>query len=125
MAEGAGECAELGHRQSAVAAAGVCIRGELRAQRDHLAGLLQGEQHWSFRSPPGGLALWLRLHRLTGQELAHRAQPHGLLIAPGQWFSPDGTLVHHVRLPFTATQDTLTRAVAILRPELREQPRRT
>ena len=90
-------------------------RTQLRAQRDHLAGLLQEEPHWSFRSPPGGLSLWLRLHRLTGQELAHRAQAHGLLVAPGQWFSPNGTLVHHVRLPFTATPDTLTRAVAILR----------
>jgi DNA-binding transcriptional MocR family regulator len=90
-------------------------RTQLRAQRDHLARLLQEEQHWSFRLPPGGLSLWLRLHRLTGLDLAHRAQAHGLLIAPGQWFSPNDTLVHHVRLPFTATQDTLTKAVAILR----------
>jgi DNA-binding transcriptional MocR family regulator len=90
-------------------------RTQLRRQRDHLVSLLRQEPGWSFEVPPGGLCLWMRLGNLPGQQLADRARTAGLLIAPGHWFSPDGTLAHHVRLPYTATAQTLTKAVAMLR----------
>jgi DNA-binding transcriptional MocR family regulator len=69
---------------------------------------------WSFRPPPGGLSLWLRHRDLTGQELAARAAARGLLISPGERFAADRTLVHHLRLPFTAGPEVLTQAAGIL-----------
>jgi DNA-binding transcriptional MocR family regulator len=90
-------------------------RAQLRAQRDHLAGLLAGTPDWTYDVPPGGLALWLRLHATTARSLTARARTQGLLISPGPAFSADQTLLHHVRLPFTAAPATLTRAVTLLR----------
>jgi DNA-binding transcriptional MocR family regulator len=89
-------------------------RAQLRGQRDHLVGLLRELPGWSFRPPPGGLSLWLRHRDLTGQELAARAAARGLLISPGERFAADGTLVHHLRLPFTAGPEVLTQAAGIL-----------
>jgi len=91
-------------------------RERLRAQRDHLAGLLTGTG-WSYTVPDGGLTLWLRLDgTTTATELAARAARHGLAVTPGPHFAADRTtLTHHLRLPFTATPEALTRAVDILR----------
>ncbi|WP_051865747.1 PLP-dependent aminotransferase family protein [Streptomyces griseus] len=91
-------------------------RERLRAQRDHLAGLLDGTG-WTYTVPGGGLALWLRLGATaTATELADRAAGRGLALTPGPLFAADrATLTHHLRLPFTATPDVLTRAVALLR----------
>ncbi|MFJ1704972.1 PLP-dependent aminotransferase family protein [Kitasatospora sp. NPDC088346] len=89
-------------------------RDRLRAQRDHLAALLEGSGGWSFTLPPGGLCLWLRLHGTTATALATRAARQGLKLSPGPTFSADRTLTHYLRLPYTATPETLTRAVAVL-----------
>jgi DNA-binding transcriptional MocR family regulator len=89
-------------------------RAQLRAQRDHLVELLARSDHWSFQQPAGGLTVWLRLHQLTGQALADRSGDQGLLVAPGPWFAADRTLVHYLRLPFTAAPRALTTAVEIL-----------
>ncbi|MER6496723.1 MULTISPECIES: aminotransferase-like domain-containing protein [Streptomyces] len=89
-------------------------RHRLRAQRDHLATLLDGSGEWSFILPGGGLSLWLRLHGTTATALAGRAACQGLKLSPGPAFSADRTLTHYLRLPYTATPDVLTRAVAIL-----------
>lgn len=89
-------------------------RDRLRAQRDHLAALLEGAGEWSFTLPPGGLCLWLRLHGTTATALATRAAGQGLKLSPGPTFSADRTLTHYLRLPYTATHETLTRAVAVL-----------
>jgi DNA-binding transcriptional MocR family regulator len=89
-------------------------RAQLRDQRDHLVGLLRQSPNWSFVEPAGGLSVWLRLHHMTGQALADRTRERGLLIAPGPWFAADRTLIHYVRIPFTATASTLTTAVGIL-----------
>ncbi|WP_327434151.1 MocR-like transcription factor YczR [Streptomyces sp. NBC_01236] len=93
-------------------------RTRLRAQRDHLAGLLaELETGWTFTAPNGGLSIWLHLGpATTATELAARAAARGLAVSPGPLFAPDrATLAHHLRLPFTATPDVLTRAVALLR----------
>lgn len=105
-------------------------RNQLRAQRDHLAGLLTGSPAWSFTTPTGGLSLWLKLHHTTGHTVATQAAREGLKLSPGPAFSADRTLTNHLRLPYTATPDTLTHAVAILsnsaqparRPPRPEQP---
>ncbi|GAB2605103.1 PLP-dependent aminotransferase family protein [Streptomyces capparidis] len=91
-------------------------RERLRAQRDHLAGLLAGTG-WRYSVPDGGLSLWLRLgDGTTAAGLAASAGRHGLAVTPGPLFAADGvTLAHHLRLPFTATPDVLTRAVDVLR----------
>jgi DNA-binding transcriptional MocR family regulator len=87
----------------------------LRAQRDHLAGLLAGTG-WRYTVPDGGLSLWVHLgDTTTATELAARAARRGLAVSPGPLFAPDGTtLTHHLRLPFTATPEVLTRAVSLL-----------
>jgi DNA-binding transcriptional MocR family regulator len=89
-------------------------RAQLRAQRDHLAALLADHGAWTFTVPPGGLAIWLRLRRTTARALARTARAHGLGLSPGPQFSANGTLTRHVRIPFTAHPDALTRAVAML-----------
>lgn len=92
-------------------------RARLRAQRDHLATLLAGTG-WTCTVPAGGLTLWLHLGGAgpRATDLAARAAARGLAVTPGPHFSADRTtLAHHLRLPFTATPETLTRAVGLLR----------
>ncbi|WP_405922815.1 PLP-dependent aminotransferase family protein [Streptomyces sp. NBC_00035] len=90
-------------------------RARLRRQRDHLAGLLAGTE-WTYTVPDGGLSLWLHLgEQTTATELAARAAGRGLAVSPGPLFAADrASLAHHLRLPFTATPDVLTRAVDLL-----------
>ncbi|WP_405741393.1 PLP-dependent aminotransferase family protein [Streptomyces sp. NBC_00028] len=90
-------------------------RSRLRAQRDHLAELLDGTG-WTYTVPDGGLSLWLHLGTTPATALAARAARQGLAVTPGPHFAADRTtLTHHLRLPFTATPDVLTRAVGLLR----------
>ncbi|MET8445952.1 PLP-dependent aminotransferase family protein [Streptomyces sp. NPDC005209] len=91
-------------------------RERLRVQRDHLAALLAGTG-WTYTVPDGGLSLWVRLgDRTTATQLAAEAARRGLAVTPGPLFAADRTtLTHHLRLPFTATPEVLTRAVDILR----------
>ncbi|MFF5207097.1 PLP-dependent aminotransferase family protein [Streptosporangium sp. NPDC000396] len=86
-------------------------RGELRRQRDHLAGRLNEDDAWTFSLPQGGLALWLRLSGVSGETLARKAARAGLSLLPGSKFSPDGTLANWLRVPYTAPAETLDRVV--------------
>ncbi|WP_330461341.1 aminotransferase class I/II-fold pyridoxal phosphate-dependent enzyme [Streptomyces sp. NBC_00820] len=90
-------------------------RDRLRAQRDHLAALLTGAG-WTCTVPDGGLTLWSRLpDGIDATALAAHAAALGLAVTPGPYFAADRTtLTHHLRLPFTATCDVLTRAVGLL-----------
>ncbi|MCX4767087.1 PLP-dependent aminotransferase family protein [Streptomyces sp. NBC_01275] len=98
-------------------------RARLRAQRDHLAAMLDGTG-WTYTLPDGGLTLWLHLGTATrAADLVARAARRGLAVTPGPHFAPDRTtLAHHLRLPFTATPDVLTRAVDLLRECVVEPP---
>lgn len=89
-------------------------RAELRLQRDHLASGLEGTDAWSFALPPGGLALWLKLTHLSGEQVAMRAAGLGLSLFPGPRFSPDHTLTGWLRMPYTAPVEVLDRAMAKL-----------
>ncbi|GIF45170.1 aminotransferase-like domain-containing protein [Actinoplanes xinjiangensis] len=89
-------------------------RDRLRAQRDHLATLLDGAADWSFTVPPGGLCLWLRLHDADATALAARTADLGLNLSAGPAFSADRTLTRYLRIPFTGTSEDLTRAVGVL-----------
>jgi len=90
-------------------------RGRLREQRDHLASLLT-PTGWTAAVPDGGLSLWLHLGPdTTGNALAERAAQRGLAVSPGPQFAADrATLTRYLRLPYTATVESLTRAVRIL-----------
>ena len=88
---------------------------DLRSQRDHLAAALGHDSAWSFTPPAGGLWLWLRLARTSGDALAAQAAATGLAVLPGSKFSADGTLSNYLRVPFTAPPPALDTAVTLLR----------
>ena len=91
-------------------------RARLREQRDALAAAVRaGLPDWTFRMPAGGLSLWCELPgpgRGLGIALADEAERHGVIIAPGPVFAPDGGLDRFVRIPWTRRTDELERAVA-------------
>ena len=69
--------------------------------RDALVAAL-GEQlpEWSFRTPPGGLSLWVGLPAALSTALTVAAERHGVLLAPGSAFAVEGGMERFVRLPF-------------------------
>jgi DNA-binding transcriptional MocR family regulator len=89
---------------------------ELRRQRDYLVNALREEGSWDFSVPQGGLWLWLRHARVSGDALAARASDCGLALLSGSRFSLDGTLGDWLRFPFTPPVPTLWRALNLLRP---------
>ncbi|WP_202126074.1 aminotransferase-like domain-containing protein [Actinomadura physcomitrii] len=96
-------------------------RAALRRQRDHLSGLLSGDDRWRFTVPPGGLALWLRLTSMRVDAVVTRARAHGLELAAGTSFAADATNSRHLRLPFTPPIATLDRVAAALDCACRDQ----
>jgi DNA-binding transcriptional MocR family regulator len=68
---------------------------------------------WTWRTPPGGHCLWVRL--AEGEEstsLVYRAGTHGLLLQSGPRFGADpGTYERFLRLPYTQAPDILRKAV--------------
>ncbi|WP_433514147.1 PLP-dependent aminotransferase family protein [Nonomuraea sp. CA-143628] len=89
-------------------------RDELRAQRDHLCALLDGDDRWRFTRPPGGLALWLRLSATPADTVVRHADEHGIALVAGPRFAADATLTHYLRVPFTPPQPVLDRVAAVL-----------
>ncbi|MFD1932403.1 MULTISPECIES: PLP-dependent aminotransferase family protein [Nonomuraea] len=89
-------------------------RAELRRRRDHLAGLLAGDERWHFALPQGGLALWLRLSGARADEVAAAMGREGVSLTPGPRFAADATLIHHLRVPYTPALPALERVAAAL-----------
>ncbi|MEU7861106.1 PLP-dependent aminotransferase family protein [Nonomuraea sp. NPDC049141] len=87
---------------------------ELRAQRDHLCALLDGDDRWRFTCPPGGLALWLRLSATPAETVVRHANEHGIALVAGPHFAADATLTHYLRVPFTPPRPVLDRVAAVL-----------
>lgn len=91
-------------------------RARLRGQRDALAAAVtEALPDWRFRLPTGGLSLWCELPatgRGLGIAVADEAEKHGVIVAPGPVFAPEGGLDRFVRIPFTRREDELRRAVA-------------
>jgi DNA-binding transcriptional MocR family regulator len=91
-------------------------RGRLREQRDALVAALGARlPDWRFRVPAGGLSLWIELPgpgRGLGVALADAAERHGVIVAPGPVFAPEGGLDRFVRIPFTRRVEELDLAVA-------------
>ncbi|MGN6130418.1 MAG: PLP-dependent aminotransferase family protein [Nocardioidaceae bacterium] len=87
-------------------------REVLRRSRAALVdGLRERLPSWRFQVPVGGLALWCELPEALSSALAVAAQQHGLRLAAGPVFAPEGGLERFVRLPYTRRPDELARAV--------------
>jgi DNA-binding transcriptional MocR family regulator len=87
-------------------------RERLVAGRDALVAAV-GEHlpQWRFRVPEGGLALWCELPEALGTATSAEAERRGVVVAPGPVFAVEGGLDRHVRIPWTASPETLTEAV--------------
>ncbi len=87
-------------------------RERLREQRDALvAALAEQLPDWTFRMPTGGMALWCRLPTAGATALSVEAERHGVLLAPGPSFAPEGGLDRYLRLPYTVPVHDLEEAV--------------
>ena len=65
--------------------------------------------------PTDGLSLWCELPgpgRGLGLAVAQEAERHGVIVAPGPVFAPEGGLDRFLRIPYTRREDELERAVA-------------
>lgn len=69
---------------------------------------------WRVPHAPGGVSLWIELDAPLSSGLVMDVRSRGLLLTAGPRFSVDGGHERHLRIPFTAPADELTRAVGIL-----------
>ncbi len=91
-------------------------RSELRVSRDALVSALRSElPSWTVNQPGGGLALWVELPEPVSSTLTFVAERHGLLLASGPSFAPEGGLERYLRLPYTLASEPLVEAVRRLR----------
>ena len=96
-------------------------REQLRASRDAaLAALGEHLPDWRPTRPTGGLNLWCELPDALSTALVPRAEAHGVLLASGPSFAPEGGLDRFVRIPFTQPAHVLGDAIARLSPAWRE-----
>ncbi|MFE9369553.1 PLP-dependent aminotransferase family protein [Streptomyces sp. NPDC006711] len=86
---------------------------QLRERRDALAAALGRHlPRWRWRTPPGGLCLWVDLGAPVAGALARAARTHGVSIEPGSRFAADpGTHEHRLRLPFVREPEVLEEGV--------------
>ena len=68
----------------------------------------------AFRTPDGGVSLWIELDAPLSSALVMDVRSRGLLLSAGPRFSVDGGHDRHLRLPFTAPAEDLEKAVDIL-----------
>jgi DNA-binding transcriptional MocR family regulator len=87
-------------------------RERLVAGRDALVSAVREHlPEWRFRVPEGGLALWCELPEALGTATTAEAELRGVVVAPGPVFAVEGGLDRHVRIPWTASPETLNEAV--------------
>jgi DNA-binding transcriptional MocR family regulator len=87
-------------------------RAQLRTSRDSLLRAVGVHlPEWRTARPTGGLNLWCELPRALSSALVPHAARHGVLLAPGPAFAPEGGLDRFVRLPYTQPAHVLTEAV--------------
>jgi DNA-binding transcriptional MocR family regulator len=86
---------------------------ELARRREHcLAALSAHLPEWTWTRPAGGLSVWARLPGTDTDRFAAVAREHGVAVAPGSLFSPDGRHRDRLRLSFALPPDLLDQAVA-------------
>ncbi|MDQ6641530.1 MAG: pyridoxal phosphate-dependent aminotransferase, partial [Actinomycetota bacterium] len=87
-------------------------RAALTVSRDALVRALAVHlPDWRLAPGRGGLAVWCRLPLPLSSALAVAAEGHGIYLAAGPSFAPEGGLEHWLRLPHTLPADVLTDAV--------------
>lgn len=87
----------------------------LRAGRDAVVEALRSMlPEWRVPQAEGGVSLWIGLDAPLSSGLVMDVRSRGLLLSAGPRFSVDGGHDRHLRIPFTAAPDELTRAVEIL-----------
>jgi DNA-binding transcriptional MocR family regulator len=88
-------------------------RGELRTRLARLeAALLEHLPDWRWRTPAGGLSLWVGLPTPDAPALVRAADRHGVAVATGASFGlAPGDHRDHVRLPFVADPDVIAEGV--------------
>ncbi|WGX98599.1 PLP-dependent aminotransferase family protein [Nocardioides sp. L-11A] len=87
-------------------------RARLREQRDAMTGALAEHlPDWEFRMPGGGMVLWCHLPSAGATALSTEAERHGVLLAPGPSFAPEGGLDRYLRLPYATAAPQLVEAV--------------
>lgn len=87
-------------------------RAQLAASRAALVSALTATlPSWGFRLPQGGLSLWCELPRPLSSTLASTGLRHGVQLAAGPLFAPEGGLERFVRIPYTLPPEMLGEAV--------------
>lgn len=87
-------------------------RTSLRASRDAARAALREQlPDWEVADPAGGLSLWCRLPAPRSTALAAEAQRHGVALAPGPAFAPEGGLDRYLRVPFALPPEVMVEAV--------------
>jgi DNA-binding transcriptional MocR family regulator len=84
----------------------------LRERRTVLEAALKREApEWSWRTPIGGLSLWVDLGEPAAAALAARAAAYGVRVESGSRFGVDpGTFEQRIRIPYTLPPETLDEA---------------
>lgn len=86
---------------------------ELAARRAHFTAALSAHlPSWTWTLPAGGLSVWARLPGTDAERFARIARDHGVAVAPGTLFSPDGRHRDRLRLSFALPPALLDQAVA-------------
>ncbi|MFC4111353.1 PLP-dependent aminotransferase family protein [Nonomuraea zeae] len=90
-------------------------RAELVRRRGHFTAALAARlPEWTWTLPPGGLSVWARLPGTDTDRFAAVAREHGVAVAPGSLFSPDGRHRDRLRLSFALPPELLDQAVTAL-----------
>lgn len=79
-----------------------------------LAAGLSGLRDVAWERPSGGMTAWLELQHADAHRVAAQSRRLGLLVSPGDLYTPDGNDRRHLRIPFTSSPAQLAAAVAIL-----------
>jgi DNA-binding transcriptional MocR family regulator len=90
-------------------------RGELRAGRDHLEGLLAERfPEWQVPHVDGGITAWVNLGSPVSSQLGLAARNFGLLVPAGPRVGIDGAFERFLRIPFCHSAEEMDRAVLAL-----------
>ena len=100
-------------RRSVVETHRAALRVAMESVAEHLPG-------WSFEAPHGGFSIWVRMPAGSAEAFIRTAAAHGVAVAGGREFAASEVVDDHIRLPYTAPEETLREGVARLGAAWRE-----
>lgn len=98
----------LDHAPALRRAVAATHRAALEVASEAVAAHLPG---WTFVPPGGGFSIWARMPFGSADAFIRAAAARGVAIAGGREFAASVSVDDHVRLPYTAPQDTLREGV--------------